>query len=129
MLERIKAHPYDYLYASKVVGHDWDSAAALYLEECAKRGARLSTLRGYKSQILKAQNLLRLKDVSLLSAHIANDYLASIKSLCMKTRLPPSFCKSPHYFALTILMRFFSNIFKVCNYFLFILAAAILSHC
>ena len=48
MLERIKAHPYDYLYASKVVGHDWDSAAALYLEECAKRGARLSTLRGYK---------------------------------------------------------------------------------
>ena len=129
MLERIKAHPYDYLYASKVVGHDWDSAAALYLEECATRGARLSTLRGYKSQILKAQNLLRLKDISLLSAHIANDYLASIKSLCMKTRLPPSFCKSPHYFALTILMRFFSNIFKVCNYFLFILAAAILSHC
>lgn len=75
----VKEHLADFLNASKVTGCDWDSAANLYLTECAKRGARPTTLRGYKFQILKAKTDLNINDVGLLNTDGANKYLSSVK--------------------------------------------------
>lgn len=96
-LSCIKERLADFLNANKVTGCDWDSAANLYLNECAKRGARPSTLRGYKFQILKAKSDLNINDVGLLNPDIANKYLSSIKyPLHAKRALLPffKFCKA-----------------------------------
>lgn len=76
----IKASLADFLNESKIVGHDWDSAANLYLTECAKRGARLSTLRSYKLQIFRAKSILNAKNVKDVTLNFAKKYFASIKS-------------------------------------------------
>lgn len=69
-----------YLNVSVASGCDWDSAANLYLTECAKRGARLSTLRSYKLQIFRAKNILNAKNVKDVTLNFAKKYFASIKS-------------------------------------------------
>lgn len=96
-LSCIKERLADFLNASKVTGCDWDSAANLYLTECARRGARPSTLRGYKFQILKAKSDLNIDNVGLLNTDVANKYLSSIKyPLHAKRALRPffNFCKN-----------------------------------
>ena len=96
-LSCIKEHLADFLNSNKIAGCDWDSAANLYLNECAKRGARPSTLRGYKFQILKAKSDLNINDVGLLNPDIANKYLSSVKyPLHVKRALRPffNFCKA-----------------------------------
>lgn len=96
-LSCIKEHLAGFLNTAKIAGCDWDSAANLYLTECARRGARPSTLRGYKFQILKAKSDLNINDVGLLNSDIANKYLSSIKyPLHAKRALLPffNFCKA-----------------------------------
>lgn len=93
----VKEHLADFLNESKIAGCDWDSAANIYLTECARRGARPSTLRGYKFQILKAKSDLNINDVGLLNPDAANKYLSSVKyPLHAKRALRPffNFCKN-----------------------------------
>lgn len=93
----VKERLADFLNSNKIAGCDWDSAANLYLTECAKRGARPSTLRGYKFQILKAKSDLNINDVGLLNPDVANKYLSSVKyPLHAKRALLPffKFCKA-----------------------------------
>lgn len=95
-LSCVKERLADFLNSNKVAGCDWDSAANLYLNECAKRGARPSTLRGYKFQILKAKSDLNINDVGLLNPDVANKYLSSVKypSHAKRALLPFfKFCK------------------------------------
>ncbi len=88
----IKASLAGFLNAAKIVGHDWNSAAALYLEECAKRGARLSTLRSYKIQLSRAKNILNAKNIKDVALADAKKYFATIKSpRSRKTRITPVF--------------------------------------
>lgn len=92
----VKEHLAGFLNTTKIVGHDWDSAANLYLTECAKRGARPSTLRGYKFQIFKVKQDLNIDNVGLLNTDVANKYLSSVKyPLHAKRALRPffNFCK------------------------------------
>ena len=96
-LSCIKASLADFLNSNKIAGCDWDSAANLYLTECARRGARPSTLRGYKFQILKAKSDLNIDNVGLLNTDVANKYLSSVKyPLHAKRALLPffKFCKA-----------------------------------
>ena len=91
-LSCVKEHLADFLNSNKITGCDWDSAANLYLTECARRGARPSTLRGYKFQILKAKSDLNINDVGLLNSDVANKYLSSVKyPLHAKRALRPFF--------------------------------------
>lgn len=93
----IKASLADFLNESKIVGHDWDSAANLYLTECAKRGARLSTLRSYKLQLSRAKNILNAKNIKDVALDDAKKYFTTIKSPDhAKRALRPffNFCKN-----------------------------------
>lgn len=93
----VKSHLADFLNSNKVAGHDWDSAANLYLTECAKRGARLSTLRSYKLQLSRAKNILNTKDIKDVALTDAQKYFATIKSPDhAKRALRPffNFCKN-----------------------------------
>lgn len=78
-LSCIKEHLADFLNSNKIAGHDWDSAANLYLTECAKRGARPSTIRGYKFHVFKLKNHFKISDVKGINKSIAEEYLLFIK--------------------------------------------------
>ena len=76
----VKVNLPDYLNINSVKGCNWDYAVKLYLDHCAKRGARPSTLRGYNFQIFKAKKNLNANDVKDITVNAAKEYLSCIKS-------------------------------------------------